>query len=193
MLTADLKNSSISKQKSKISNSCEDPHVNCVNCGAVMALNARGYFVCAHCGTTSFPEPISRDGIRLLGPGDSDVRCACCNAPFVRGMLDDYQVDYCETCRGLLLARRDFAELVRRRRAWAHDPSVPTAPTDVAELRRRINCPKCGKRMTTDWYYGPGNVVMDRCVGCDVVWLDYGELKQIVDAPGEDRGSRDLT
>jgi Zn-finger nucleic acid-binding protein len=33
---------------------------------------------------------------------------------------------------------------------------------------------------------------MDRCVSCDVVWLDYGELKRIVDAPGVDRGSRDL-
>jgi Zn-finger nucleic acid-binding protein len=32
---------------------------------------------------------------------------------------------------------------------------------------------------------------MDVCVGCDRLWLDYGELKQIADAPGTDRGSRD--
>jgi hypothetical protein len=25
------------------------------------------------------------------------------------------------------------------------------------------------------------------------VWLDYGELKQVIDAPGLDRGTRDLT
>ena len=47
--------------------------------------------------------------------------------------------------------------------------------------------------MLTDWYYGGGNVIIDRCVGCDLVWLDYGELKQIIDAPGIDRGSHDLT
>ena len=80
--------------------------MNCVNCGAAMALNPRGYYVCAHCGTTSFPEAISRYGIRILGPGDTNVRCSCCNTTFVRGMLDEYQVDYCENCRGLLLARR---------------------------------------------------------------------------------------
>jgi Zn-finger nucleic acid-binding protein len=42
-----------------------------------------------------------------------------------------------------------------------------------------------------DRYYGPGNIVMDLCIACDWVWLDYGELKQIADAPGVDRGSRD--
>jgi Zn-finger nucleic acid-binding protein len=39
-------------------------------------------------------------------------------------------------------------------------------------------------------YYGPGNVVIDTCSGCDMVWLDHGELKQIADAPGQDRGTR---
>jgi Zn-finger nucleic acid-binding protein len=164
-----------------------------VNCGAAMDLNARGYFVCAHCGTISFPDAVSRDGIRLIGPGDPDRRCATCTTPFVRGMLDEYQVDYCETCRGVLMARRDFAELVRRRRAWAQGQPTRPAAVDAAELRRIRMCPKCGKEMVTDWYYGPGHVVLDRCTACDLVWLDYGELNQIVEAPGPDRGSHGLT
>ena len=45
--------------------------------------------------------------------------------------------------------------------------------------------------MTTHPYYGPGNVVMESCDSCNLVWLDHGELQQIVDAPGRDRGSRD--
>jgi Zn-finger nucleic acid-binding protein len=40
-------------------------------------------------------------------------------------------------------------------------------------------------------YYGPGNVVVDSCTTCDLIWLDFGELKQIVDAPGRDRGLRE--
>jgi len=40
-------------------------------------------------------------------------------------------------------------------------------------------------------YYGPGNVVIDTCGQCYLVWLDHGELKQIADAPGPDRGGRD--
>jgi Zn-finger nucleic acid-binding protein len=158
-----------------------------------MALNTRGYYVCAHCGTTSFPETVSRDGIDIVGPGEPVLRCSACSNPLVHALLDECQVEYCETCRGLLVPRRDFAEIVRRRRAWAQSQSVTPEHADAAELRRKINCPKCGGRMATDWYYGPGNVIMDRCVGCDLVWLDYGELKRIVDAPGIDRGSRDRT
>jgi Zn-finger nucleic acid-binding protein len=158
-----------------------------------MALNTRGYYVCAHCGTTSFPEAVSRDGLRILGPGEKGLHCTVCDGTLVAALLDECQVEYCETCRGLLVPRRDFAAIVRRRRAWAQGQSVTPEPADLVELRRHINCPQCGSRMATDWYYGPGNVVMDRCVGCDLVWLDYGELKRIVDAPGVDRGSRDLT
>jgi hypothetical protein len=35
-------------------------------------------------------------------------------------------------------------------------------------------------------------VTIDTCDTCDVVWLDPGELRRIVDAPGRDRGTRDL-
>lgn len=45
--------------------------------------------------------------------------------------------------------------------------------------------------MATHPYYGPGNVVIDTCEDCNIVWLDFGELSQIVDAPGRDRGERE--
>ena len=53
-----------------------------------------------------------------------------------------------------------------------------------------MSCPRCASQLATHPYYGPGNVVIDTCAQCDVVWLDFGELKQIVDAPGRDRGGR---
>jgi len=45
--------------------------------------------------------------------------------------------------------------------------------------------------MATHPYYGPGNVVIDSCGQCELIWLDFGELEQIVAAPGKDRGSRE--
>ncbi len=166
--------------------------MNCPNCGAAMHLNTKGVFVCAHCGTNRLAETADRGGIRILGPSDSSRRCALCRTPFLGGLIDDYPVEYCDRCDGILLNREDFAELVRRRRASAETASVIPTPTSPAELRRKIKCPKCGLQMTTDWYYGPGHVVMDRCTSCDLVWLDHGELKQIIDAPGIDRGSHDV-
>ena len=41
-------------------------------------------------------------------------------------------------------------------------------------------------------YGGPGAIAIDACDDCNVVWLDYRELNQIVDAPGRDRGSREM-
>ena len=41
--------------------------------------------------------------------------------------------------------------------------------------------------MLTDWYYGRGHVVIDRCEACDLVWLDGGELQTIIEAPSPDR------
>lgn len=166
--------------------------MNCPNCGAAMHVNAKAVFVCSHCGTNAYPEAIEREGIRLVGPSASALSCPLCKNAFVSGLIEEYPVDYCQSCHGLLLNRRDFAELVRRRRSWAATAPVIPTPTRAEELRRRIACAKCGTPMTTDWYYGPGNVIIDRCVPCDLVWLDFGELKQIVDAPGPDRGSHDL-
>lgn len=37
-------------------------------------------------------------------------------------------------------------------------------------------------------YYGPGNVAIDSCSACNLVWLDFGELRQITHAPGQDCG-----
>jgi hypothetical protein len=43
--------------------------------------------------------------------------------------------------------------------------------------------------MDTHPYYGPGSFVIDSCVPCDVVWLDYGEIELVANAPGRHRGS----
>jgi Zn-finger nucleic acid-binding protein len=63
---------------------------------------------------------------------------------------------------------------------------VPS-PANRRDLARRIACPACGATMLTDWYYGPGNIVIDSCPACDLVWLDAGEMRRAVDAPGADR------
>jgi Zn-finger nucleic acid-binding protein len=108
-------------------------------------------------------------------------------------MIDEtHPVRYCRNCRGVLIERRSFASVVEKRRAWAHSTPAPPIPLDRAELERQVRCPACAGPMMTHPYYGPGNVVIDGCQACELVWLDCGELKQIVDAPGRDRGAREV-
>jgi Zn-finger nucleic acid-binding protein len=37
--------------------------------------------------------------------------------------------------------------------------------------------------MLSHFYGGPGNIVLDTCEGCQVNWLDPGELQRIARAP----------
>ena len=34
----------------------------------------------------------------------------------------------------------------------------------------------------------PGYTVIDGCAHCNVLWLDFPEFRQIIDAPARDRG-----
>ncbi len=166
--------------------------MNCENCGAAMALTESGrYFRCLHCGTFHFPEPVEADGIRIVGHAPDALRCPVCGAGMDHAVLDgDFPVSFCGKCRGVLLPRASFARVVNQRRAWATRTPTTPAPLDRASLDRVLACPACGGRFSTYPYSGPGNVVIDNCITCDMLWLDFGEMKQIIDAPGKDRGDR---
>ena len=163
--------------------------MNCRNCGAAMDLHAaRHYFLCTHCGSFAFPESAGNDGVTVLQP-DAGSSCPVCDQPLAAAVLDErIEAQHCLHCRGVLLSRASFATIVEQRRLWASTPPVVPMPIDRRELERRVMCPRCAGDMSTHPYYGPGSVVIDTCPTCNVVWLDFGELRQIAEAPGKDRG-----
>jgi Zn-finger nucleic acid-binding protein len=165
---------------------------NCPNCGAAMELvESRRYFRCRHCGTYHFHQTIEAEGIRIVGHLTDAPACPVCGTKMAHAVIDnDHPIDFCTKCRGLLLPRETFAHVGNTRRAWATTPPTEPVPLNRTDLVRELLCPKCQRKFETYPHYGPGNVVIDNCTGCDVVWLDYGELQQIVDAPGRDRGSQ---
>ena len=153
---------------------------------------SRGYFFCRYCGSFHFPDTAPDQGVRVVAESADPLPCPVCRTKLASAVLDDaHAVHYCTACRGVLLTRGAFADVVHNRRAWAPDPPGPPVPLRKDELTRAVVCPKCSRRFETHPYYGPGNVVIDSCAACEVVWLDFGELKQIVDAPGRDRGLRE--
>jgi Zn-finger nucleic acid-binding protein len=166
--------------------------MNCPNCGAAMQLiESRRYFQCRHCGTFHFPTTVEADGIRVTGQPAGAPGCPVCRVPMAHALLDDdHPIDFCATCRGMLLPRATFAGVTQKRRAWAATPPAEAVPLNRLELHRELKCPGCGGRFETYPHLGPGSVVIDNCVRCDLVWLDFGEMRQIVDAPGRDRGAR---
>ncbi len=171
--------------------------MNCNNCGAVLQLGeSQRYFQCGHCGAFTFPaaETEGSDGIRILGHTADAPPCPVCHLPLAQAVIDSvHPVHFCGKCRGLLLSRPIFTGVVNTRRAWATDLPAQPVPLDSHALERRLSCPRCSMRFETYAHYGPGNVVIDNCTRCDQVWLDFGEIRHIVAAPGRDRGSRQIT
>lgn len=83
-----------------------------------------------------------------------------------------------------------FAKVVVRLRAQASGPPDEPKPVDREACERQVRCPSCRQLMHTHPYAGPGNIVIDVCLDCAVIWLDYGEFRAVIDAPGRDRGTQ---
>lgn len=164
--------------------------MNCTQCGAPMTLvRERDYYFCQYCGVYHFPNQ-SEEGVRDLGEAPERIKCPVCDLPFHLVTFDDrYRGYQCENCQGILFNRGTFRRALEARRAKAVTPAEPVPRADEKELERRVHCPQCGEMMGTHHYLGPGNIIIDTCDACNLIWLDYGELTKAVDAPGKDRGS----
>jgi Zn-finger nucleic acid-binding protein len=148
-------------------------------------VEGRGHFRCPFCSTLHFPEPLalSADGIVPLGRA-TETDCPRCGEALSLVALDDVSARYCATCRGILLASQDFAQVVQSRRSGYSGPDAQPRPLAREHLQHRIECPKCGRSMEVHPYYGPGNQIIDSCHPCRLIWLDSGELAAIERAPG---------
>ena len=165
--------------------------MNCMNCGAPMKLHLnRQHFFCDHCTSIYFPEK-NKDGIRILEES-SRTKCPICNVPLVYGFIDSTQLLYCLNCRGMLIDQEVFLMVIEYLRAYTNEPPIDPPPVDLSELERQVDCPNCGRRLSTHLYGGPGNLVVDNCENCSLLWLDNSEFERIIRAPGrESRGDID--
>lgn len=161
--------------------------MNCPSCGAPITLkpDTEG-FKCGYCHAVFFPGE-EDDGVTVLGEAvdpDQALACPLCNLPLVQASIAKIRVLYCAGCHGLLLPMHVLPSLIDELRAAQVIPAVQTPP-DQGDLKRTIQCSKCHRRMDTHFYAGPGNVIVDSCGECFLIWLDRGELTRIVHAPDE--------
>jgi len=150
--------------------------MNCPKCGGPLQLDeGKDYLVCPYCTTMHFPDP-NADGVRVLGGESADV-CPLCKVPLVHAAVAGRRLLYCERCRGMLMPMGALVTLI--------DTVAPTArrlprPADPKSLERKLHCPRCRRLMDTHLYAGPGGIVIDSCSGCNLDWLDYGELRLVL-------------
>jgi Zn-finger nucleic acid-binding protein len=83
----------------------------------------------------------------------------------------------------MLISMEKFLPLVEHLRALRDRPAAFVPSPEHEGAARNLHCPLCDHVMDDHPYGGPGNVIIDSCESCSVVWLDRGELRRIVVAP----------
>ena len=89
------------------------------------------------------------------------MSCPKCKAPLEpHEIAGGVVVNHCPACFGVLYA--------------AGDLSVPLKLTGPAPAR--FDCPRCRRPMETAKSYD-GQIEVDRCAACAVLWFDAGEIQ----------------
>jgi hypothetical protein len=103
---------------------------------------------------------------------------ACKKVPLITVEYAEVELDYCENCQGVWL---DAGELELLMTGDAALPALTDVPSGGGTRRR---CPRCSKKMAQRTSGGESSVEVDVCPrGCGL-WLDRGELRQLLEHGG---------
>jgi Zn-finger nucleic acid-binding protein len=157
--------------------------VNCPSCGAPIAVKPdTDGFKCDYCHAVFFPGEEDDDVQASSEQPDPGLACPVCSIPLVKATIAKIPALYCNQCHGLLLPMQVIEPVIDGLRAGS-DRSALQTPPDRGDLKRTLQCPNCNRRMDTHFYSGPGNVIVDSCDACTLIWFDRGELTRIAHSP----------
>jgi Zn-finger nucleic acid-binding protein len=140
----------------------------------------RNLMVCQYCHSEAVP-PMDEDGVQIVG--ETTKVCPCCESKLSDGLMESQALLYCVQCHGMLISMEKFLPLVEHLRALRDRPAAFVGAPGHQNDVKNLHCPLCNGAMDDHPYGGPGNVIIDSCEECSVIWLDRGELRRIVVAP----------
>jgi len=100
------------------------------------------------------------------------LRCPACREPMIVAEHRDVEIDTCVGCGGVWLDGGELEALV-----GVAVPSKPTPDPGFGPPDR--DCPVCVHKLIKD-RYGRTQVVVDKCPHGDGIWLDAGELEEVL-------------
>jgi len=129
------------------------------------------------------PAPTEPNEDNVVVGAETTHVCPACQANLFDATIENRSVRYCTKCRGVLVLMFNFLPLVEYMRTVWRSTGANIQPRDNADADRKFACPLCGATMMGHPYGGPGNVNIDTCERCSVLWLDRNELRRVVLAP----------
>jgi len=105
--------------------------------------------------------------------------CPVCKEPMVVLEYESVEVDYCVSCEGIWLDAGEIELLFGDAQA-CEDFLNAGDRRDAARGEKPRRCPICAKKMAKAVTGGGEPVTYDRCPRGDGLWLDGGELAEIL-------------
>ncbi len=153
--------------------------MNCKQCGAPMTVeDGKNFFYCDYCGSYDFPDP-NLDGVALLNE-PSPYSCPICNKPLVTASIGSIHIFSCPVCRGNFIDQSKMLAILRQASSPDGSDEEQYHHLNGDELQRKAICPVCQQIMDSYQYGGPGNIVIQGCRHCEMIWLDFGEIARVL-------------
>ena len=99
-------------------------------------------------------------------------------------MVMGVELDRCESCGGFWFDDGEVSALAPH---LARDAGVPDLDLNIVHEKPKVVqrdeeriCPRCSLAMRTFNYCYNSNIMLDRCSGCGGVWMDGGELEEVI-------------
>ncbi len=118
------------------------------------------------------------------------MNCPLCKEPLIVLELDEVEIDYCTSCEGIWFDAGELELLLED--SAEKDHFLSSLEVDRTAKEKARKCPICSKRMEKVCPVSDRRFHIDRCRRNDGIWLDGGELEQIVRMTGFGKDHRVL-
>lgn len=106
--------------------------------------------------------------------------CPDCRVPLVEKSYDQIVFKECPECAGLWILEKDLSTIeARDPHALAVIDSLDKPSKEPVYRSSARPCPECGLLMERFRFNRNTPIILDRCMCCEGIWVDDGELAQM--------------
>ena len=103
----------------------------------------------------------------------------CKNEPMIVLELNEIEIDFCLSCEGIWLDAGELELLLGS--STETEEFLNSFTTEDQSKEKKLKCPICNKKMEKILIVGDRKVKIDKCKFNHGIWLDSGELEDILE------------
>lgn len=121
------------------------------------------------------------------------MNCPRCNSNLSTTEIQNITIEMCPSCDGLWLDKFEITKILNCESDSIKSSEIAAALEKDKNINntenKSIKCPACSSEMTNTSYMFNNNINVDLCPKCFGIWLDDGELKEIINHMNNKSGS----